>query len=379
VIITTPTHEVAINVGGTVIRDFTSYSIRTSLTDPADSFTMRRPFDREAWDLCRPDTPVQVTIDGTPVITGLVDVLDTPEDSYEIEITGRCMIGRLVDDCADTLGYSGLGIQDLIRKLASPFFSKVVFTAERDRKLRRGRGRKTRAGREPAASSASRRSATNIEPGQTRWQAIEQLLDKLGLLAWSSGDGRELIVAEPNYDQEPQFRFFRPTPGSARASEATVLGMGRTLSHGECYSRVMVGGSGAGTSVNFGAAAAARYGEAKNNDETVNGEGADFLLPKRLFVQRAVSSTAEARELAEWEMAKRDAQKSTFRVRCAGHGQRIAGSFTTLFANDLLAFTEHEPTGWKGVTAIVACTYQQSRDQSAETLMDLVLRGVVLA
>ena len=63
----------------------------------------------------------------------------------------------------------------------------------------------------------------HIEPGQTRWQVIETLCAQAGALAWAAGNGSELVVGQPNYDQEPQFRFFMPEAGSKRINEATVL------------------------------------------------------------------------------------------------------------------------------------------------------------
>lgn len=373
---TFPKHEVSIVIGGVEIKGFDKYQIRASIVDPVGSFSISRPFDFEVWERCVPDEVVRVFIDKTPTLVGRID--DESEDDNLIELTGRCNVGRLYDDCTETINYGGLGLKDLITKLVKPFFEFVVFTNVKDRSLRRGKGKKARAGNEPALIAGRKKTGTQIEPGQTRWQVLETLLDQTGLLAWSSADGRTLIVSQPNYSQEPQFRFFRPAPISKRAAESNVLSMRLKRSTGERYSRVLVVGSGPGTEVNFGAASAARYGEAKDNELTVDGDGIDFSAPKRLIVQRSIASLDEASELAHREMAKRDTQGDVITVRCPGHGQQL-GTGVTLFAPDTLALVEDERTRTSAIYSIVTCVYQASRSQPAETTMDLVRLGSVLA
>lgn len=376
-LLSTPKHRVSIVVDGRQIGGWDSYRIATSLTDPVDTFDVRCPFRRDVWDLVRPDRPVQVLIDDTPVITGFIDDSERPPGESTISVVGRCKIGRLYDDAAPSINFGGLAASELFRHLAFPFFERVTLSGARDRNLRRGKGKKARATADTFVVPT--RIGTQIEPGQTRWQVIEQLLEQGGLLARSSADGRELIIAPPNYGQEIQFRFFRPSPGSTRAAESTVLELGVKRSTGDRYSRVIVVGSGPGTTVNFGAAPSSRFGQAKNNPATVDGDGLDFTKPKRLVVQRTLTSTAEATEFAEREMAKRDAQGLLVGVRAAGHGQLIARSFTTLFAPDLVALVEDEDTGTNGSYLITSCVYEQNRGASATTTMQLVRKGSVLA
>lgn len=365
-------------VDGVEIRGWDSYDIKTSITDPCHTFTLQRPFDREVWDRCREDRVVRVRIDGVPIVTGRIDDRKAPPGEYVVQITGRCNVGRLMDDAVPSMQFGGLGMQEIITNLASEFFQRVTFSGARDRNVRRGKGKKARAGNEPL-ELRSRKGTAAVEPGQKIWQVIADLLEQANLLAWSSGDGTELIIATPNYNQEPQFRFFRPSPNSKRANESTCLEMGVERSTGDRYSRVIVVGSGAGTTVNFGDAVASRFGQAKNNPLTVDGDGLDFTAPKRLVVQSTIASNEEAREVAEREMAKRDASGLVVPVRCAGHGQRVGGLSTTLFACDLMALVEHEPTGTRGAFTITSCGYSQTRGGGAETTMTLVPRGTVLA
>ena len=244
--------------------------------------------------------------------------------------------------------------------------------------MQRGKGKKARAAGDPVVLRTRRSIGSRVEPGQSRWQVIQDVCGQAGYLCWPSGDGLELIVGEPNYDQEVQFKFFMPMADSTRQNESTVLGMGQRRSTAARYSRIIVVGSGTGTATNYGAAVASQYGEAKNNPASVDGDGIDFTFPKRLILPRAVQSPAEAKEVAAREMAKRDATARPLTVRAPGHGQVIAGAYTTIFTPDTLAICEDERTDTKGTYLITSCVYRGQRESGAETSLDLVPKGTVL-
>jgi prophage tail gpP-like protein len=372
-----PSHTVSMVIAGAELTGWLSYDITVSMLDPVDTYRLQLPFSREAWDLTAPDRLVQIFIDGAPLLNGFIESSSMPDDAEVIDLGGRCRMGRLADDCAGTINFQGLSIVELAKTLASPFFASVTLSNARNRALVRGKGKRARAAAEPLTIRTQPKVGTTIEPGQTRWATLEKLLDQAGYLARSSGDGRELILCRPNYDQEIQFVFRRTLPAGARAAEATVLGMAITRDLGDCYARVLVVGSGAGTDVSYGATVASRAGEAKDNPDTADGTGLNFSVPKTLIVQHAARSITEADELAEREMARRAARSRPITVRCAGHGQVIAGAFTTLFAPDLLALIEDEFTGTKGVYLITSCTYRSTRE-GEETIMELVPSGTEL-
>ncbi|MBC7978061.1 MAG: hypothetical protein H7138_24020, partial [Myxococcales bacterium] len=365
-------------VDGAQIGAWETYDITVDMTSPVDQFHVRMPFQRDVWRLCRGDRPVQVLIDDVVVLTGFIDERAIPEDDDAIEVTGRDRAGRLVDESAPGLNFSGLGMKALIEKVSAPWFPRVTFSNTRNRNVVRGRGRKAKAGTDPLTIATAKKIGTHIEPGQTRWQVIETLCSQASVMAWSAGDGAELIVGLPNYDQEPQFRFFMPAANSQRIAESTVLGMGVRERTADSYSRVIVVGSGTGTDVNYGSRVASRYGEAKDNPATPDGDGDAFSAPKRLIVQRSVSSIAEAQELARLEMARRNAHAQALTVRCAGHGQSIGGAPVTIFAPDTIASVEDERTGTKGNYLITACSYRSSRT-GEETFITLVPSGTDLS
>jgi prophage tail gpP-like protein len=370
-------HRVAVLVDGKQLDGWTAYDIKSSMLDPADSFSLERAFDRPTFDLLAPDTPIRVLIDDVTVINGFVDDRDVPEGEEMIQLSGRDRAGRLVQESAPGVDFRGAGIVDLVGKVAAPWFTTITVSNARNRRVRRGKGRKASVGAEPV--TINQRVGTRIEPGQMRWAVIADLCRQAGYLCWSAGDGTELVVGQPNYDQEPQFVFFCPREGSARAGQGNVLGLGVRDSTGDRYSRILVVGSGTGTKENYGATVASRSGEARNNPARPEGDGLDFSAPKRLVIEQACQSAAEAREMAEREMARRDAAGHRLTVRAPGHGQVVAGQYPTLFAPDLLARVDDERTGIAGTYLITSCSYRSSRGGGEETVLELVRRGAALS
>jgi len=370
-------HTVSIVVDGREVRGWTEYQITSSIVDPVDTFSMTLPWNRAAWDALRCDRPLRVTIDGITMINGFLDEREIPDDDDTISVRGRCRVGRLVQESAPGFAYRGLSAAQLITKLADPWFTKVTLSNARNRKVLRGKGRKAVAGEEPLKIDP-RKDGLLSEPGQTRWEIIERLLDQAGLLAWSAGDGTELIVGKPNYDQEVQWRFFRPAPGSTRTAEGNVLGLAVMDSTADRYSRVVVVGAGRGTTANYGSAVSSRFAQAKDNPFTIEGDGKDFSAPKRLVVQSPVQSIEEAQAIADRELRRRRSKGETIRVRAPLHGQLVGGSFYTVFTPDTLAAVEDERTGRKGVYLVTSCTYTSNRSSGETTAIELVPKGTEL-
>lgn len=377
-VITEPQHVISCVIAGRQIVGWETYEIVTSMLTPADHFQMRIPFDIDAWNLCFPDQPIKIFIDDVCVMNGFLDRRTLPEDDEVVEIWGRDRAGRMVDESSPGFSFAGLELFDVIAKVAAPWFETITFSNARNRAVLRGRGKKARAGGEPLKLRTQKRIGTRIEPGQTRWKVIEDLCAQAGYLAYSAGDGTELIVGEPNYDQEPQFRFFQPAADSTRASESSVLAMGIHDETADRYSQIIVVGSGQGTDANYGSSVASRFASAKNNPASTAGDGLDFSAPKRLIVQRSVESIAEAQEVADREMAQRDAKGEQITVRAANHGQVIAGPYTTIFTTDTVAAVEDERIDRKGSYLITSCTYRSNRQVGEETSLDLVPKNARL-
>lgn len=369
-------HDVCIVVNGTRITKWETYELTLDMQRFDDHFTVTMPFDLDVWRLLRKDAPVKLFIDDSQYIDGYLDTKVLPEDEEVIQITARDRMGRVVQDAAPGIRFSGMLTNDLIKALVSPWFTDITNSNANNRRVLRGRGLKAKAGSEPLHLYAQKKLGNIIEPGQTRGAALQLLLRQLGLIAFSQGDGKSLFVGKPNYDQEPQFRFFMPKAGSARIDEATVRAMGVHESTADRYSEVICVGSGTGTDENYGPRTASRYGVAKDNPATPDGTGLDFTAPKRLVVTRQVASAAEAKELATREKAQRDAAGDRITVRAAGHGQKSrSSSFVTMFVPDTLAIVEDERTETKGIYILTKCVLRGNRKGGEETSIELLRKG----
>jgi prophage tail gpP-like protein len=373
-----PDHKITCVIQDTQIKGWIDYEIHSSMIEPASRFAMNIPFDLAVWGLTVPDAAIQILIDDVEVLTGFIDEHLMPEGDDVIRIVGRNRYGRMVDESAPTINYANLTMFELVTQVASPWYTNVVFTNARNRRVTRGRGKKARAGDEPVVLFARKAIGTRINPGMSRHQVIEDLCAQSGCLVFPSGDGSELIIGQPNYEQEPQFYFFMPQADSTRVDQSTVLAMGISESVAERYSRVIVVGSGTGTDANYGATVASRYAQSFNDPLTADGTGLDFRQRKCLIAVRPVNSIAEAQELADREMARRDMSRRKITVRSQGHGQVIAGVYTTIFAPDLLALVEDERTMTKGTYIVTDCTFHGNREGAEETSLTLLPKGAVL-
>lgn len=373
-----PPLPVSIVVAGHEIRGWTSYTITpSSLLEPTGSAELVMPFDRVAWNLVEHEQRFKVVLGGVVVLAGFLEEADAG-DGDEIMVRGRSLVGRLVQESAPSFRFEGQTLLQLVARLAAPWFGSVVLSNERNRRVMRGHGRKAAAGAEPLRVDPHPGGAL-AEPGQTRWAVIEELLRQAGCLAWSSGDGRELIIGRPHHNQAAQWRLFRPAAGSDRGAEATVTAMAVKRSTADRYTRVVVTGSGRGTDSNYGPAVAARYGQALDGPGP-EGVGGDFSEPKRLVVHEPVRSIKEADDIAARELARRAARATVVTCSAPGHGQVVvAGLAPTIFTADTIAHVEHEATGTVGPFLLVGTTFRSSRAAGETTELELLRRGVELA
>lgn len=369
-------HDISIVVSGVQVVGWEKYELVLDMLRFDDHLSMQIPFSREVWDLCKPDAPIKFFIDDVQFLDGFIDTSPLPEDEEVVTVTARDRLGRVVQESAPGIRFAGLKLNDLVVKLVHPWFEVVTNSNALNRTVLRGRGKKAKAAAESVKLFSQKKLDSIIEPGQTRGTVLQNVLKQVGCIAFSSGDGKTLFVGQPDYNQEPQFRFFMPKANSARIDEGTVRAMGVHRSTEQRYSEVIVVGSGTGTDENYGPRVTSLYGVAKNNPATADGTGLDFTAPKRLVVPRQIQNQAEAVELAKREMAQRDVTGNMVTVRVAGHGQKDrASSFVTLFAPDTLASVEDERTGTHGIYILTKCTMRGERKGGEETSLELLPKG----
>jgi prophage tail gpP-like protein len=366
-------HRVAIEIAGKRIDGWSEYEIDTSMVQPADSFKLVRPFDADAFRLCEPDASVQIKIDDTPILNGFIDERRKSSRDGSISISGKDKVGRLVNESVPAMSLDGLEMSQVVAKVAERWFSKVTLDGARDRAVRTGkRGHKAPAGKEPVVIKTLLRKR-RTEPGQMRWAVIEEVLSQLGYCAWASGDGRELVIAPPNYNQGVQFVLRHVAAGSSE--RATVSDLELVDSVADRYSQITALGTGASTDSDVGEGLFCR-GVASNGPGP-DGIGVDFDHPKRLLLtERSMSSNAEAVAVATREMARRDFKSRQITATMPLHGQAVGGGARVLFACNTLARVideELEPT-LDAVFLIYAASFRGSREGET-TMLSLVPKG----
>lgn len=427
---TIQTHEITVVADREKIPGWKDYTISQDMLQPADGFSMRVQFTQEAWALLTSDPEISVFIDTTPVLTGFIDTIEKTSDpggGTHIEVTGRDKGGRLIDESAPLFSYGGLRIKDLAEQIVGlnqgdpdPIFDRVVLTNTRNRSLLRSvQARKARVVREPLLDSVAgafrpiarpvgitipevttgpattrriprppaidpgifrgRATQKKIPPGTSRWAALEEFLREARLIAWSTGDGRELFVGLPNYDQESQW-FFYEAAGNSLNRDETNCAIRVRLSTAEIYSEITAVGA-AKSGRNYGRNVVKNRATVYDNPENADGGGTGIKFRRRkslIVTDDGIRSAREALERAEREQLEREATHIEVEVAAPGHSQLYSGEAPAIFAVDTMAHVIDEDTGIRGDFLVTRCEFTQSRDAGTNTTMTLVPRGTLL-
>lgn len=386
----TPRHNISLRINDKIIDRWQRYSITNDMLTPADGFELElSPGLKEAWELVPPDSVVEVRIDGTPVLTGYIDDRELAFDKGQgttLRVSGRDKSSRMIDESATLRTLGKLNIRTLAEILIESTFSEVLLDNRANRDLVRGRrSGKAPAGNEPLFSKSSE-APKKIEPGQTRWEVLQFFLEPARLLAWSSADGKSLIIGLPNYAQRPQFRFFLPDSGSQRVTEGNIKSITFSDSTANRYSIITVYGSSKGDDDNDGKhvirhRTTTRFGP--NADGTGDAEDpnlANFTARKQLILHdEDVHNTRDSRERAAREMALRNAEGLTVQLTVAGHSQAIVpGAVPAVYAFDTLAELELEPIGFKGQFLITSVVFDVDKQGGEQSTITLVPKGTEL-
>ncbi len=427
---TIPTHEVSVIINRKKIPGWKRYTIQSDILQPADAFDMTLKFSREAWDICRTDAQVVVFIDEVRILTGFIGVREKTSGpgGTELNISGRDQTGRLVDESAPLFRYGGLGIKELAKKIvgigtSASLFTKVTLVNTRNRNLlRKTTARQAKVVQEPLkpgtdiyrTPSGARitffgdpitRIATGdvsltrvivrkpiitpgifrgqsikkkVTPGQSRWAVLEEFLKEARLLAWSTGDGRELFIGLPNYEQQPQYGFYEASIDSASRSR-TNCSIRVKEDVEELYSVYTAVGSSRGSSSSYGSNVTKLRASIYDNplNET-DGTGARFLHRKALLItDDGIKTKRDAVERVEREQQEREINFSEITVTAPGHSQLYSGETSAIFAVDTLAKVWDEDTRTKGEFYVTRVTYSRSIDKT-ESELTLVPKGTLL-
>lgn len=370
-------HEIRVIVNGAVVGGWTGYHVDSSMITPADGFELRRPFSLEAWNLLRRDSDVTIEIDRTPILRGIVDKRVRQAKAGTMTISGRDRCGRLVDESAPNIKYGELTIEQAFRELMSPWFSTLTLSDARNRRLRRGKGRRVASGAEdPVTINVRVPRQGNVHPGERRAHLMHEIASRAGLIWWSAADGKEIFIGKPNQGQAPQYLFVHAKPGSA--TQATVKDLTITEDDGDRYSLIMVAGIGGQGDTNYGKNVADNRGVSFDNPSNrLDGSGRDFIHPKRMFMpEKSFASFHDAQRVAELERIRRDYKRHLVSVEAPLHGQFLTpGGPPTLFAFNTVARVIDEELELDDTYLVVSCAFSSNREQGETTTMHMVPTG----
>ena len=369
-------HIVTAIVEGQEVEGWQSGNIESSMITAADSFVLRIPFSLTAWRTLRRDARITIMADGVPLLDGFIDKRKKSTRAGVIEIEGRDRVGRLADESAPAIDYSGMEILEAIRRLASPWFDTVTLSNARNRRIRRGKGRRVASGTEPVVTINVRVPRNGrVHPGQTRWQLIHEIAGRAGLIVYSSSDGKELFVGKPNHNQAAQYLFAVGKPGSS--TRTTVRDLTIIEDDGDRFSLIMCGGVGGQTDTNYGKNITDNRGVVFDNPfNTLDGTGRDFIHPKRMYMpERAFSSNNDAQNVATLEKNRRDYKRHVISVESDMFGQLIGTGEPTFFCPDAVARVIDEESELDDLYLVSSCSYSFDRDNADTTVMHMVPVG----
>ncbi|MCG8418461.1 MAG: hypothetical protein MJE77_11015 [Proteobacteria bacterium] len=358
--------ELTVVAHGAEIGGWSQASIDSDVLTPADAFSLSRPYDDEAFGRLPLDTEVQILVNGAPVLTGFVE--ERSGDYSTMTISGYDKIKRLLAESAPLVRFGGKSLADVAGELVAPWFDRVTLSNTRNRDLLRGRGNKARArgGRLLDEPTDPRKS----DPGDCKWGVLEELLERAGNLAWSSGDGNELVIAAPNYDQEAQHSF------TVTGHDANCRRMRYRESNANRYALIVAAGTGYGDDANHGDAIRGRVGMARDNPASPDGTGIHFTRPKRLLMPVEARSIAECERLAQREQAKRESLAFEVEIEAYSWGE-VRGSAPTLYAYDVVIEASSVNTPIDGLYYVIGRSFQRTRDDEY-TVLRAVPIGVEL-
>lgn len=369
--------DIAVIVEGQQVTGWISGNIESSIITPADHWVLRMPATELSWRTLRRGAALQILADGVMLLSGFIGRRRFQAKNGVVEISGRDRVGRLVDESAPRIDYSGMSITDAVRQLAAPWFGTVTLSNARNRRLRVGKGKRVAAASEPVVTITVRVPRRGIvHPGESRWQLIHEILSRAGLVGWSSADGTELFIGKPNQQQEPQYMFAVGAPGGV--VQTTVSDLEIIEDDEDRFSEILVAGAGGQSDTNYGKNTNDNRGVVFDNPfNRLDGTGRDFIHPKRLFMpERAFDSYGDAQRVALNEQHRRDYRRHFVSASMAGFGQPIDGDTDlSVFTPDTVGRVIVEELQIDDRYLLTECSYSFARDEADTTTVHMVPVG----
>lgn len=380
--------RVRVEVAGRLLPTPTSYRVSIDIGTPSDQADLSWPYTFELEQSLALDSEIVIYLGRTPILTGRI-ATDKVSNDDTIGVTAYDKVGRLVKESVKRgFPIRNRRISSLATRIIDPWFSSVEFTGASDRTIRRGTARGIAgAAAEPAITSGTLQAiGTRIEPAIKKWEALEQILRPLGLTAWSRADGRALIVARPQYNQDTQYRFTK----SDRGGNVTAISYDRSVAGR--YASVEVSGTGRplGSIPPFRPARPPGTPRRKFVNWSSIGRAVDttgdFRAQKDLFVVDSSVFPADAQRKAEQLLARMNRESFQVSITTPGFGQvGRDGRSSVLYTVDTIANVRIRNRRALGVESevlaldrdfyITSVVFSESDSEPPQTELTLIPKG----
>jgi len=372
-----PGSDVRIEVNGQQLWKWVRYDIESDILQLADafSFTIKNPRGAVA-DAVHPGDEVQVLVDGTLQMTGVVDSVEgriEPDSGPVLEIVGRDRFGQLLDESANPEQINGKHLQHVAEILGDPWVTRWRYEnevarlqAETIKKNVAAINAKTKRAMAETSELASNVGSTageasivlqsaietvdqvhkeaigktqanlakiravvfprvKIEPGESKLEVIQRLATKAGLHVWMAPDGSG-VMARPNYSQAPSFIIQLRHDDDATSNN--VLSGGVRRSTQERYRTYRAVGHSANTR--------STKGSGSRHDMTVS--DSDAPLDRTLITSSQGQNRSQVREQLERDrdLRKFNSLEATYRMRGHRQGDRLWSTDSIVSVDDHL-------------------------------------------
>jgi prophage tail gpP-like protein len=202
---------------------FSNYSFDSNFMEPTDAWHLtigglENPSESIVEALVSGAT-VQLLINGSPQATGYIDSV-VPHGSRGggkvLEITGADTFAPVVRGGADPFNAdlrftADQTFEDMVRNVFGTYgFTKFAIDDAADRAVKTGlRAQRFTKKKGKPLKNFTFPQQLKPQPGESSWQYVSKIGERMGLYIWPSADGQTCIVSTPDYLQAPVARLVR--------------------------------------------------------------------------------------------------------------------------------------------------------------------------
>lgn len=210
--------RISVTVGGVANDTWTGWRVESDLLTPADAFELEL-YTRDRVSLptdVAEGAPCRLALGSDVVLTGRLDDVEheVSRGGHVVRLTGRDLAGGLVDCSTPFVSLREASLKQIVDQVVRPMgIAKVRLQADKPATRRR----------------------IQVQPGQSAWEALQQLAEANGLWPWMEPDGT-LVVGGPDYTAAPVGTLTLRVDG--RGNNVERLNLRRSIANR--YSEVVV-------------------------------------------------------------------------------------------------------------------------------------------